>query len=142
MYKYAFAVQLEENSNLFEIFDIILINQSSNNEMINRWKKGFLNGNVTLLKNNNVEKISENSFWDGEKFIFNNNFKSFEYYNKNLSIVLLSNNYVFGLINLPEDQYVKDKYEAALDSNVIGIDISNIDNVELGSIWNGTEFIN
>lgn len=141
MGRYALAVQVEEDSSLFEVIDMIFTDFSPDSALIDRWNNGFLNGNVTFIKNDNIEKASSGSYWDGNNLIFNESGELIKRYEKGNSILVLSNNYVFGLLLLSENEYSRQKYEAALESNLIGIDISNIEGVNIGSIWNGTEFI-
>lgn len=141
MGRYALAVQMEEASLLFEVTDIIVTDFHPDPALVNRWNNGFLNGNVTFIKNNKIEKVSYGSYWDGNNLILNESEELIKRYNKENSILALSNNYVFGVLSLSENEYSRQKYEAALESNLIGIDVSNIQGVNIGSIWNGTEFI-
>lgn len=141
MGRYALAVQVEEDSSLFEVIDMIITDFAPDSALIDRWNNGFLNGNVTFIKNDNIEKASPGSYWDGNNLILNESEELIKRYNKENSILALSNNYVFGVLSLSENEYSRQKYEAALESNLIGIDVSNIQGVNIGSIWNGTEFI-
>ena len=67
---YVFAVKLDE-PNLYEVFERVAITEYQ--KMYDRWEKGFSEGNVSLIRNTNIEKISIGSTWDGENFIFNEN---------------------------------------------------------------------
>lgn len=139
---YAFAVKLDSGSNLFEVFEQVFIGGEKNPEIKLRWKKAFSEGNVTLIKNENIEKISVGSFWDGSNLIFNENELPLQYYDKNHCAIALSNNYVFGTLIIADDVNVKEKFDAAFSSEVIGIDTTDMPEANLGSIWDGTKFIN
>lgn len=141
MNTYAFAVQLEENSNFFEIFVITSIYVDMPNNIFIRWQNGFLNGDVSVIKNN-IGTIKEGSFWNGNSLVDNEsgNILNIDYIDgSRYGIILLSNNYVFGGANVSGVNV--EKFEAALESKVIGIDITNTD-ANLGSIWDGTQFVN
>lgn len=135
---YAFAVKIENNSNLFEVFE--LINVEDTQSMSNRWKQAFAAGNVSLIQNVNVEKISMGSKWDGENFIFNEDGEVLKYYNKDNAAIMLSNNLVYGGILFADEPHSRAMQIAAVNSENIGIDVTDIPGVNLGSIWDGTSF--
>lgn len=141
MQTYVLAVQTDSASTLFEVIDKINF-VGPDSEKSKRWENGFLNGNVTVVKNNGLENITLGSFWDGENLIINESGEPLKYYNKENTVLLLSNNYVFAGLNLSQDENTRAKFEAAIESNLIGIDATNMGKVEIGSVWNGTEFIN
>lgn len=135
---YVFAVKLDE-PNLYEVFTRVAITQYQ--KMYNRWKNGFENGNVSLIRNSNIEKISFGSTWDGTNFKFNENEEPLEYYDKDRCAIVLSNGSVFGHLIFGPEQESIDLLSAATQQEAIGIDVTDIPGINFGSIWDGERFI-
>lgn len=140
MRTYVLAVQVDDDSPLFEVIDKIDIGDV-NLEKYERWHNGFSNGNVTVIKNGGLERVTLGSFWDGNSLIINESGEDLKHYSKENTLLLLSNNYVFAGLNLSQEEYFRGKFEAAAESNLIGLDVTDMENIEVGSVWNGTGFI-
>lgn len=135
---YVFAVKLDE-PNLYEVFERVAITEYQ--KMYDRWENGFSEGNVSLIRNIDIEKISVGSTWDGTTFVFNENEEPLEYYNKNNCAIVLSNNKVFGHLIFGPEQESIDLFLAATQHEVIGIDATDVPGVNFGTIWDGEKFI-
>ena len=140
--KYALATEIEEGSNLFEIFNIRIFNSDS--EISQRWKIGTSDQKAVAMNVTGLDNITFDSIWDGKKFNLPDTkqrnlgpiiFDIWEHEPNSLSLAFMSNNKVFGRIT----QHVElEKFEAAFSNKVVIIDVSNIKPVGLGYIWNGS----
>lgn len=92
---------------------------------------------VVLLKPD--QKFNLGAFWNGEEFILNSE-KDPMLFEENFDIYLyLSENIVFGVFRITHEHPFVEKYRAAIESDVIVINISDYDNAGLGDLWNGKE---
>jgi hypothetical protein len=146
--KYAFATEIEEGSNLFEVFYISVF--ESDSDIAKRWKIGTSDGkaivlNVTDYVKNN--KITFGSVWDGNKFILPavqdnsemlkglDTLDPWVYESGSLFFALISNNKVFGRsiehLNI-------EMWDAATSNKVILLDLTDIKPFGVGYVWDGS----
>ena len=130
--KYALAVEIE--SSLFEIFDIIYLEKNSEIDL--RYKNGTLNTAIALCPKDN-SKLKIGSLWDGENIVSDESEGFFEIHLDQDAYVFISNSKMFGIVVKPKDHSDNYKYQAAFESNVILIDVSSENNIGLGDLWDG-----
>lgn len=140
--KFAFAVKLEEFKNLYEVFDIFIITDQ-HPDMLERWSNGFSNNDVEVINIFNVipnaETFDIGSIWDGEKFIPGKTIHTIELKQNATPYIFLDTNKVsFGahIVGKTHPFYYK-KWEAAMTSKVIGINLTDYSNINLGYLWDG-----
>jgi len=142
--KYALATEIEENSNLFEVFEIIIF--ESDSEISKRWKSGTSNQNAIAMNVTGLDNLTFDSFWDGQKFNLPDNkervvghdvFDIWGHEENSLSLAFLSKNKIFGRVTKHNDI---EKFEAAFSNKVLVIDASDVKLFGLGYIWDGSSF--
>lgn len=134
--KYALAVETDDN--LFEIFDILYFEKGTEIDL--RYQQNIANkaiGIHSTIRNG----IKIGAIFDNDKFIYESTEDTFDIAEDENIYLFLSDNKVFGfIINQKEDPADK-KYQAAFSSKVILIDISLEQKVGFGDLWNGQEII-
>lgn len=128
--KYALAVQLNEN--IYEIFDILYFEKDS--EIDKRYKHSISLGATAILAPT-LHNIKIGSVFSENKFIVDNQDNIRVFQDEDIAYVLLSENKVFGIIVMNKESIDYPKFNAAFDSNIIVIDISDQDGVGFGDIW-------
>ena len=134
--KYALAVEVD--SSLFEIFDILYYEKDSEIDL--RYKKGTLNGAIGVYPKDN-SKIKIGSFWNGTNFADSDDQDYLEIDEEQDVYVFLSNNIMFGGVIKPKNTLENAKYQAAFQVNVIIIDVSSQISIGLGDFWDGKKII-
>lgn len=143
--KFVFAVKLEETKNIYEVFDIMIITDE-HPDRLDKWSKGFANNDVKVIDVSSLsprpKTINNGSFWNGKEFISKDNINEVEISdNFTLHAYLDSDNTVFALHAIKKiDQFYNEKWQAALTSEVVGIDATNYPEVILGHLWDGNNF--
>lgn len=138
MLRYAFLVKL--NKDILQVINIIEIDDEDRLSPFERWKTGFAVGDVSLIIDKSIDKVSIGSFWDGKKLIFKEGTEIVYDYDNERSGLVLSKNFVFGAIGFNLNKDIKERFLNAANKKIIGIDVSNIENVEVGSFWDGKKF--
>lgn len=134
---YALAVKLEDS--LFEIFH--LINTEEDSEMDIRYRESTKKETkVVFLKPN--QKFNLGAIWNEEDFIVNKDIDPIDFDNNSDTYVFLSENVVFGMFRIIHQHPFVEKYRAAIESDVIVINISDYKDADLGDLWNGKEVCN
>lgn len=136
--RYAFLVKIDEINEVYEIFDVLDITDF-NIEVFERWKNGFMSGNVSLVEIPNNSYIAMNAEWNGESFIIPENLDKFLLDEQRGFFGLLSNNKLFGWVAFEKESFQYTKYHAAVSLKVIGLDVTN-KGVTFGDTWNGSDF--
>jgi hypothetical protein len=134
--KYALAIEIEDQ--LFEIFDILYFEKDSEIDL--RYRYGTLGDTKGIYPKDN-RKIKISSFWNGIDFISDEEKDYIETDPLQDLYILISNNIVFGGIIKNKNTIENDKYQAAFEGNVILINVSLVDNVGLGDLWDGKKII-
>ena len=131
---YALAVKIDDN--LFEIFH--LINTEENSDMDTRYQESTKKETkVMALKPN--EKFNLGAFWNEEGFILNNEKEPLAFDTNADTYVFLSENIVFGMFKIVNEHPFIEKYRAAIESDVIIVNLSKYNDVSLGDLWNRKE---
>lgn len=138
MLRYAFLVKL--NKDVSQVIDIIEMDENDSFSPSERWKTGFAVGDVSLIIDKSIDKISIGSFWDGKKIIFKEGTDIIYDYDNESSALVLSKNLVFGSIGFNLNKDIKKIFLNAANKKIIGMDVSDIENVEVGSFWDGKKF--
>lgn len=134
--KYALAVEIEPN--LFEIFDIFYFENGSDIDL--RYQKSTSDGAIAIhSKIRNGIKIG--AILDNDKFLYDSTENTFDIEEHEDIYLFLSNNKVFGFYiqKIGEPDHIK--YEAAFENKVIVIDISLENNVGFGDLWDGQKIL-
>lgn len=145
--KYALATEIEDNSNLFEIFDIIIVDGDS--DISKRWKPAASTLRAVAMDVTNYDNVAYNSIWDGTKFTLPDNHSNigsdiFDVWSRNegsINHALMLDNKVFGKIVQHLDSLQYNKYKAAFSNKVVVIDVTDMKSFGLGYIWNGSEVL-
>jgi hypothetical protein len=95
---------------------------------------------VVLLKPN--QRFNLGAFWNKQDFILNNEVEVSVFDKNSDTYVFLSENIVFGMLRIVHQHPFVEKYRAAIESDVIVINISDYKNADLGDLWNGKEVCN
>lgn len=138
--KYAFLVKIDNNKDLYEVFDIVNISDI-NPESFYRWSNGFSFGNVEIVEIANDAYINIGAEWDGNSCIQVDNLPSAVFSDDKAPFGLISDNKLFGLMVFTKNSFQHTKYHAAISQKVIGLDITD-KQVVLGDIWDGNSFVN
>ncbi len=121
---------------MFEIFH--LIDAEENSEMDARYKESTKKETkVVFLKHD--QKFNLGSSWNGQDFILNSEKDPIPFDQNADTYVFLSENIVFGMFRIIHQHPFVEKYRAAIESNVIVINISDYLDADLGDLWNGKE---
>lgn len=134
--KYALAIEVDNS--LFEIFDILYFDKDS--EIDIRYQKATLNGAIGFYPKDNT-KVKIGSFWNGIDFIAVDERDYVEIDPSQDIYVFTSKDIVFGAVIKDKDTLENYKYQAAFAGNVIMIDVSSEANIGLGDFWNGKNII-
>lgn len=104
--------------------------------MDKKWKDGFSKKPI-LVDARGHKNLSIGSEWNESSFILTDNEKEIDYYHDD-QYALVADGKVFGLIIFPNDMLKNiEKYDAATGSKVIGLDITEINNVRIGQLTDG-----
>lgn len=133
---YALAVEIEDN--LFEIFDILYFEKDT--EIDFRYKKAISFGATGIYKNIR-DGIKINAILQNDSLVSDSNEETFSIDENENIYLFISNNRVFGFIINQKHSQSDEKYQAAFSSNVILIDISLEKNVGLGDLWDGQKIV-
>ena len=134
--KYALAVEIEDQ--LFEIFDVLYFEKDSEIDL--RYRHGTLSNTKGIYPKENT-KIKIGSYWNGIDFISDEEKDYIEIDPSQELYIFISNNIVFGGVIRDKDTIDNYKYQAAFEGNVILIDVSSINSVGLGDLWDGKKII-
>ncbi len=138
---YLIAVETEENSGLFEVFDYFLLDK--NTDMDLRYSENTKPGNY-LIDCTKMNNFTLNAYFDGEKFIPDPNNDIIDVgseENESKILALLYDNKLYGLFAVHKDSPKYIRYEMAMDSKVICIKNESDVFINLGYIWDGTKFL-
>lgn len=133
--RYALAVQVDDS--FFEIFDILDLEKNEERDL--RYKAGILNGSK-VINPKDTSGIKIGSFWNGSKFIPDSFEDCLEIDEDHHIYTFLSENKIFGFMINAKGTFIDEKFQAALDLNVILINVNDDDIVNLGDIWDGNSF--
>lgn len=133
---YAIAVEIEKD--LFEIFDILTFDTGTEREV--RYRDAVALGATGVFKN--IRKgIKIGATLDNDVLINESEEGAITLEDNENAYFLISNNKVFACMIHQKDKEFDKKYAAAFESNVIVIDISLEDNVGFGDLWDGNKII-
>lgn len=135
--KYALAVQID--TNLFEIFDIMYFEKDT--ELDLKYKKAANCGaNFISIPIQNTIKLS--TFLDENNLLYNLNNSSYDI-SENQNIYLgISENKVFIVMLMEKTNITDQKYQAAFENNVVLVDVSLEKNVGIGDLWDRQKITN
>lgn len=106
--------------------------------MDTRYKEGTQKETkVVLLKPDQTFNLG--AFWNGEGFVLNSDKDPMLFDQDSDIYIYLSEGIVFGVFKITHDHPFIEKYRAAIESDIIVINISDYDNAGLGDLWNGKE---
>jgi hypothetical protein len=134
--KYALAVEID--SSLFEIFDILYFDKDS--EIDTRYKSGTLSDAKGFYPKDN-KKIKIGAFWNGSDFVSADETNYVEIDISQDIYVFTSQDIIFGAVIKDKNTLENNKYQAAFQSNIIIINVSSEDNIGLGDFWDGKKII-
>ena len=134
--EYALAVEIEDG--LFEIFDILYFEKDSEIDL--RYKTAISHGAY------GVYSPVRNGIAIGDRFENNTVLHNVEDDSLDISddqnaYLFISENKIFGLSLNQKTDFADEKYQAAFESNVILIDISLENKANLGDLWDGKKII-
>lgn len=138
---YLMLVETEDDSGIFEVFDYMHADKGTDLEL--RWSQNSKPGSY-LLDCSNLNNITVNAFFDGEKFIPDPNNPIIETHHSPVEskiVAVLYNNRAYGLFSVHKDSPKYIRYEMALHSKTMCLLNTTDSFVNLGYIWNGKEFI-
>jgi hypothetical protein len=134
--RYALAVEIEDN--LFEIFDVLYIEKESGMDLALKKATAI---NTSAISIPIKSKIKIGDFLNQNNLLFNLKSHEVEISDENTIYLIINNNEVVSfLLHQKEDPNDK-KYQAAFESNVIVIDVSLENNVGLGDLWDRQKII-
>lgn len=131
---YALAVKIDDN--LFEIFH--LVDTEKNSEMDIRYQESTKKETKVIPLRPN-EQFNLGASWNEKGFTLNNEKEPISFDTNADTYVFLSENIVFGMFRIIHQHPFVEKYRAAIESDVIVINISNYLDADLGDLWNGKE---
>ena len=134
--KFALAVEIDKD--IYEIFDMFFL--EPNTPRAQRYNKAVSNGAIGILAPD-YNNIKIGATLVDNKFIVDSQEDVLQVKENDRVCVFLSENKVFGLIIMDKDSYQFIKYDAAFESNVIVLDISNEEFVGFGDIWDANKKI-
>jgi hypothetical protein len=85
------------------------------------------------------QKFNLGASWNGQDFILNNEKDPIHFDQNADTYVFLSENIVFGMFKIIHEHPFVEKYRAAIESDVIVINVSDYTDADLGDLWNGKE---
>ena len=85
------------------------------------------------------QKFNLGAYWNGKSFILNSEKEPILFDQRADTYVFLSENIVFGRFKIVHEHGFIEKYRAAIESDVIIVNLSKYDDVNLGDFWNGKE---
>jgi len=132
---YALAVKIDDSS--FEIFDILELEKNEERDL--RYKSAISKGSQ-VINPKNTSGIKIGSVWNGDSFIPDNYDGCIKVIDEQNIYTFLSDNKIFGFITNYKNTFLDEKFQAAIDSEVILIDLEGYSNINLGDIWNGQNF--
>lgn len=138
---YLMVVETEDGSGIFEVFDYFYAEKGTDLEI--RWSKNSKPGSY-LLDCSNLNNLTRNAFFDGEKFIpdpENPIINIDHFHGKAKSVAVLYNDRLYGLFHVEKDSSKCTRYEMAMHSKTMCLLNTADFTVNLGDIWNGKEFI-
>lgn len=134
--EYALAVEIENG--LFEIFDILYIPKDT--EIDVRYKTAISYGaHGVYIPINSGFAIGDR--FENNSVVHNVEDESFDIPDDQNAYLFISDNKIFGLTINQKLDFVDEKYQAAFESNVILIDISLENRANLGDLWDGQKII-
>lgn len=134
--KYALAVEVDNN--LFEIFDIIYFEKDT--ELDLKYKKAAASGAKFIsIPIKNTIKLS--AFLDENNLSYNLTNYSHDISEDSNIYLGIANSTVFVTILIEKTNILDQKYQAAFGNNVVLVDISLENNVGLGDFWDGQKII-
>ena len=134
--KYAMAVQIEDN--LFEIFDILFIEKET--EMARKYKNA-INHEITAISIPIQNKTKVGMFLNQNNILFD--LKSIDSdISEDQDIYLsISDGKVFSYMLMEKTNPDNEKYQAAFESKVVIIDVSLENDIGLGDLWDRQKII-
>jgi len=132
-----FALAVEIDTDIYEIFDVFFF---ENIEISQRYSKAISTGAIGILAPD-YNNIKIGATLVDNKFIVDNQENILEVQENNVVFVLLSENKIFGVIIMKKDAPNFAKYDAAFESNVIVLNISDEESAGLGDIWDASKKI-
>jgi hypothetical protein len=138
---YVIAVEIEENSNLFEVFDYFLLEK--NTDMDLRYSENTKPGNY-LLDCTGMNNLTLNAYFDGEIFIPDPSNELIDVGDEKDGSKIIAQLYddkLYGLFAVHKDSPKYIRYEMAMDSKVVCIKNESNLFINLGDIWDGTKFL-
>ena len=138
--KYAIGVEVDNNGS-YEVFDVIML-PFNDDEFFHRWNNGMSSGSAKVIYVSGVSSIYVNDIYENGVFSRGENSgKEIIISPGRDTFAFLSNNAVFGSMSFESGSFGAQKYMAASSENMMAFDITNLPDVNLGYVWNGSEFI-
>jgi hypothetical protein len=130
--KYALVVEID--TSLFEVFDIVYLEQGSEIDL--RYNNGTLSPAIGV-RPKNKSNIKVGSFWDGQNFVSQETNGFVNINSDQDAYVFISDSKMFGIVVKLKEDPDNDKYQAAFESNVLLINASSETSIGLGDLWDG-----
>jgi hypothetical protein len=134
--KFALAVEIDKD--LYEIFEIFFFDKES--KISQRYDQATSNGAIGIVAPDH-NNLDIGSILVDNKFITNSQKDIVSFAENDAVYTLLSENKVFAIITIDKNKDLFAKYDAAFESNVIVLNVSNKNSVGMGDIWDASKKI-
>jgi hypothetical protein len=139
MKKYAFGVEAEV-AGTFELFELVDVPDTfANIQQV--WSAGILAGNPELVQVSGVSGISSGDSYADGVFTNNSETNSVSLSDDTIVFAIVSNSIVYGFVSMEKNSFNAEKYLAAVESNTIVLDVTEVPNAAIGAIWDGSRII-
>ena len=139
MKKYLIAVEIEDGLGQYEVFDYVML-EPHYEEGIKRWSEAAAQANY-IMDCTGIKNLTMGATLSNGEFIpVEGEFDHSTVFTDRIFCVI-TNNKIYGIIFVNKGSEKEERYDHAIDSNVIVIDGEGHAISNLGYIWNGTEFI-
>jgi hypothetical protein len=139
MRKFAFAVEIEPNE-VFEIFEVVSVPDTFLN-IQNGWLQGLSRGASRIVQISGVDGISSGDTYADGVFTNKSQTNSFVMSDNVVAFALISNSIVYGFVSIEKNSFTAEKYLAAVQENTAVFDVTDISNVAVGTMWDGSAVI-
>ena len=139
MRKFAFAVEIEPNE-VFEIFEVVSVPDTFLN-IQNGWLQGLSRGASRIVQISGVDGISSGDTYADGVFTNKSQTNSFVMSDNVVAFALISNSIVYGFVSIEKNSLTAEKYLAAVQENTAVFDVTDISNVAVGTMWDGSAVI-
>jgi hypothetical protein len=139
MKKYAFAVEIDPNE-VFEIFEVINVPDTFPS-IQKTWSDGIALGIPKLVRISGIDGLSSGDTYVDGVFTNNSETNSLTISEDIVAFALISNSTVYGFVSMEKNSFNAEKYLAAVEENTAVFDVTDIPNVTIGTMWDGSAVI-